>query len=169
MLSLESPRWSELRHAYGSAPDIPPLLRRLESFPSSSGDQEPWFSLWSALTHQGDVYSASFAAVPHVVSYLAADPNRADYSYFHFPAWVEVCRQKQNIVVPTELDLAYRDALAKLPTLAATAAEREWDESMLSCALAAIAAAKGFGTVAEAILEINSEVAQDFLKWHLDL
>jgi hypothetical protein len=29
MLSLDSPRWSELEHAYGAASDIPSLLRQL--------------------------------------------------------------------------------------------------------------------------------------------
>lgn len=39
---------------------------------------------------------------------------------------------------------------------------------MLSCALSAIAATKGFTAVAEAALEMNSEIAREFLKWHLD-
>lgn len=62
MLSLDSPRWGELEHAYGSAVDVPALLGALRDFPKSEGQREPWFSIWSALAHQGDVYSASFAA-----------------------------------------------------------------------------------------------------------
>ena len=169
MLSLNSAEWSKLEHAYGAASDIPDLLRQLESLPSSQGDKEPWFSIWSALAHQGDVYSASVAAVPHVISYLASAPAKADSSFFQFPAWVEVCRRKNAVPIPPDLAPAYRAALARLPGLVAAAAEREWDEAMLSCALAAVAAAKGFGSVAEAVLEINTKVAEDFLKWHLDL
>ena len=56
MLKLDSPRWSELDHAYGKAADIPSLLRQLNDVPTSEGRQEPWFTLWSALAHQGDVY-----------------------------------------------------------------------------------------------------------------
>ena len=111
MLSLDSPRWSELEHAYGAASDIPALLRRLDTLPGADGEQEPWFSLWSALAHQEDVYSASFAAVPHVVKALAADPARADSAYFHFPAWVEICRCKNNVAVPEDLASAYFEAL----------------------------------------------------------
>jgi hypothetical protein len=44
--------------------------------------------------HQGDVYPASFAAVPHVVSALASAPTRAGFDYFLFPACVEVARVK---------------------------------------------------------------------------
>jgi hypothetical protein len=57
VLSLESANWSELGHAYGSASDIPGLLAKLSAYPAKSGyDSEPFFSLWSALCHQGDTY-----------------------------------------------------------------------------------------------------------------
>lgn len=165
MLSLDSHRWSELRHAYGAAGDTPALLRQLSSLPTSAGDAEPWFSLWSSLAHQGDVYSASFAAVPHVVAALAAAPGKADFSYFQFPAWVEVCRRLKCVPIPEDLEPAYTAALARLPRLVAEAASEPWSPEMLSCALAAIAAAKGAATVAEAVLELSPEVAGQFLEW----
>ena len=115
MLSLESPRWSELQHAYGQASDIPALLKQLADVPDSSDDKEPWFSLWSSLAHQGDVYSASFAAVPHVVQALASYPIKADFTYFQFPAWVEICRKKSGVSVPEDIALSYFEALSRLP------------------------------------------------------
>lgn len=165
MLSLDSKKWSELKHAYGNASDIPNLLRQLETLPSSEGDKEPWFSIWSSLAHQGDVYSASFAAVPHVIRVLRQAPENADFTYFQFPAWVEVCRQKHSVEIPKELEADYFSALSELPSLVAASAEREWDSNFLCCALAAIAAAKGFGSVAEAVQEINPEVAEEFMEW----
>lgn len=166
MLSLDSPRWIELSHAYGNAKDIPALLRQLRNLPPSQGDAEPWFTLWSALAHQGDVYPASFAAVPHVVEALAWAPLKADSSYFQFPAWVEICRVKTNVVVPEDLRAAYFASLDRLPALVASAAERKWDGDFLACSLAAVAAAKGQPVVAEAVLELGSpELAQEFLEW----
>ncbi len=166
ILSLEDyPRWSKLQHAYGAAGDIPDLLRQLASLPSAEGKQEPWWSLWSSLAHQGDVYSASFAAVPHVVRALTSAPAQADSTYFHFPAWVEVCRQKSKVEVPEDLAPAYFAALAKLPSLVATAAGRPWDDAFLACALSAIAAAKGYGAVAEAVQELTPKVAEEFMEW----
>ncbi len=165
MLSLESPRWNELEHAYGKASDIPALLRQLESLPAPIGDSEPWFTLWSALAHQGDVYPASFAAVPHVVKALEASPEKADGVFLQFPAWIEVCRKKQSIQVPSELAEAYFAALNRLPALIAQAASREWDAGFLQCALAAIAAVKGGADVAEAALELTPDVASEFLEW----
>jgi len=164
-LSLDSPRWCELDHAYGKAADIPALLRQLTSLPPSGPDDEPWFSLWSALAHQGDVHPASFAAVPHVVRVLATAPERASAVYLQFPAWIEICRKRQNIAVPPDLRNAYATALAALPRLVAAAAVRAWDDEFLACALAALAAVKGSGDVAAAALELTPEVAEDFLAW----
>jgi hypothetical protein len=164
-LDLDSDRWAELTHAYGDAFDIPKLLRELESLPSSRGEREPWFSLWSALAHQGDVYSASFAAVPHVVRALSKAPARADESYFHFPAWVEICRERTDTPVPPDLRAAYIQSLAQLPALVAVAAERDWDEGFARCALAAVAAAQGAHHLAEAILELSPDVLAEFWPW----
>ena len=164
-LPLDSPRWAELDHAYWKAHDTPALLAQLEAFPSSLYNAEPWYSLWSSLAHQGDVYPASFAAVPHVVRALAIAPLRADFAYFQFPAVVEAWRQRKGVQVPEDLHANYFAALAALPRLVAAAADKEWDGGFLSCALAAIAAAKGNGAVAEAALELSPDVAPEFLDW----
>ena len=167
-LALDDPRWSDLQHAYGDAGDIPELLKQLANVPSSRDREEPWFSLWSALAHQGDVYSASFAAVPHVVDALASAPLTADFTYFQFPAWVEVCRVKNNVSIPADLAPAYFESLARLPALVAAASSRSWDEDFLCCALSAIAAAKGQPLVAEAVLELSPDVAGKFMEWFFE-
>jgi hypothetical protein len=75
-LSLDDTRgWADLKHAYGSAGDIPHLMQQLLALSASSGRDEPWFSPWSALAHQGDVYSASFAAVPHEATFDAVQAH----------------------------------------------------------------------------------------------
>ena len=168
MLKLDSPRWSELQHAYGAASDIPALLRQLHDVPASQGRQEPWFTLWSALAHQGDVYSASFATVPHVIAALGTAPTRADSSYFQFPAWVEICRRRREVQIPNDLQPAYSEALSKLPGLVAAASSRDWDAEFLACALSSIAAAKGFPAVAEAAQELTPEVASEFMGWFFE-
>lgn len=165
MIPLDSPRWSELEHAYGSAADIPALLAQLDSFPSSDGDSEPWFSLWSALCHQDDVYSASFAAVPHIIRVLASDPIRADFSFFQLPACIEIARARDDFPILTDLRQPYIEALQQLPVLVGAAAARQWDENLLCCALSAIAAAKGFPSVASATLELNPKTAEQFMEW----
>jgi len=169
MLGLDSPLWGELRDAYGSAAEIPELLRQLSALPSDDGGSEPWFSLWSALAHQGDVYSASFAAVPHVIEAIASSPGSVTDVYFHFAAWIEICRHKNSIVVPDGLAADYFEALNRIPALVASAAQKNWSPAFTACALSAAAAAKGQHTVAEAVLELASpETAREFLEWFYD-
>jgi len=165
MLSLDSPRWNELLHAYGAASDTPGLLRQLQSLPDSTDQSEPWFTLWSSLAHQGDVYPASFAAVPHVIRALATAPASASFTYVQFPAWVEICRKNHGTSIPPDLEAAYFSALAELPGLVATASTRPWDADFLACALSAIAAAKGNTKVAEAVMELTPQNAGEFLQW----
>lgn len=165
MLSLDSPRWGDLEHAYGRAADVPSLLGALRDFPTSEGRREPWFSIWSALAHQGDVYSASFAAVPHVIAVLASDPMRCDSVYFQFPAWVEICRINRSVLVPPDLREAYFDSLASLPMHAARWAGKAWSDSDLVCVLGAIAAVKGHPAIAEAVIEMTDRNAAEMREW----
>ncbi len=81
------------------------------------------------------------------------------------PAWVEICRHKKQVPIPSDLDEPYFAALAQLPSLVAAAGPKEWDENFLACALTAIAAAKGFPAVAEAVQELTPLVAAEFLEW----
>jgi len=167
MLSLDSKLWCDLGHAYGSADDIPELLQEIGSLPDDADDAEPWFTLWSALAHQGDVFQASFAAVPHVVATLTSAPATAPQVFVHFPAWVEICRLKAGTVVEPTLAAAYSDALGKLPGLAAIAISRpNCDSYLLQCSLAAIAASKGEAALGEALLELTPAVSEAFLEWH---
>ena len=165
MLSLDSPDWTNLTHAYGSAANIPQLLRQLESLPSSDGNAEPWFPLWSALAHQGDVYPASFAAVPHVVRVLSTDPTRASYVYFQFPAWVEICRQRHQVDVPNNLAAAYFQSIKRLATLVGEAAAGDWDGNLLAAAMSALAVSKGFAHVGEVALELDTQTTEELLRY----
>ncbi|MGN6225775.1 hypothetical protein [Pseudoxanthomonas sp.] len=158
--------WSRLRHAYGDAAGIPALIQQLENFPAEAeAEREPWFGLWSALCHQGDVYSASFAAVVMMSPILASAPERATCSFFALPACIEIARENQGLVVPGELAPLYRTALDHL-THSALAYLRNGDEpDTRAAALALIAAASGSQRVADLILEVQDDALDDVLEW----
>jgi len=157
MLSLESTRWAQLQHAYGSASDIPGLLNQLKPDSRTGGKEEPWFSLWSALAHQGDIYSATFAAVPHIIEIFARNPSAASATFPQFAAWVEICRWKKSVEIPSDLASDYSQSLIRIPDLIANAASNEWDDDFRCAALAALAACKGSPEMAEVILELTPE------------
>jgi hypothetical protein len=166
VLPLSSADWSNFTDAYGHAERIPQLLRQLETFPSSDGNNEPWFSLWSALCHQGDVYSASFAAVPHIVQALSAAPGRAGFDYFLLPATVEVARVERDVVIPEALRASYFEALSKLPSLAGAAMRGQPDPSLCQSAMAAFAVGAGDVELARMLIEIAHADIAEVLKWY---
>ncbi|GAA0522692.1 hypothetical protein Ade02nite_82160 [Paractinoplanes deccanensis] len=68
--------WAALRHAYGSAEDVPGHLAALRS-PDDDERREAFGELYASITHQGNRYSASAAAVPPLLG-LVADPATPD-------------------------------------------------------------------------------------------
>ena len=162
MIPLDSPVWGGLRHAYGTAEDIPALLQAIATYPADSSPTEgPWFELWSALCHQGDVYSASFAAVPHVIEILSRHLNRACFDFFLLPASIEVARFRHEIVVPHELAEDYHRSLARLPGLVSGAADRAWDPTLCQSILAATAVGKDQHALARLLLEIDEAYSRN--------
>ena len=114
--------WTSLRHAYGPAGDIPSLLDKARRAPPPSDHRsEPWFSLWSALYHQDDIYSASYAAVPELVG-IASDVGGAIAAEcLLLASSIELRRHTPNAPsIPSELEARY---LASLPVARALAAE----------------------------------------------
>ena len=105
--------WAKLRHAYGSAVDIPGLLTRARSAPApTSYRDEPWYSLWSSLYHQDDIYSASYAALPELIA-IATDcaPDIATQALF-LAASIELRRNEPGAPeLPADLRDPYFGAL----------------------------------------------------------
>lgn len=142
--------WDALQHAYGSAGDIPALLDHARRAPAGAGYQdEPWFSLWSALCHQGDVYSASYAAVPALIEIAAT--RQADHAAARecvlLAGMIELERAAPDgpkpPPIPASLIGSYATALAHGAELARVLRGRERDPSYARGLDIAIAAMSG--------------------------
>ena len=160
MLPLDDSQWAELRHAYGSAREIPALLSALSSSPAARNnyEDEPWFSLWSSLCHQGDIYTASYAAVPHIVRIAKLADGPIDFSFFLLPTSVEIARGKdRGPEIPEFLARDYFQAIAELTDVISRQSSYAWEQPMLLSAAAAQAAAKGHLQVAEALLNLDDD------------
>jgi hypothetical protein len=109
MIPLDVSAWGKLAHAYGSAENIPALLASLADYPVERDHRsEPWFSLWSALCHQNDVFSASYAAVPHIVRFAEHHPDKATMNYFLMPTKIEIDRAAgRGPALPHEVEQEY--------------------------------------------------------------
>jgi hypothetical protein len=63
---LDRINWSDLTHAYGSAEDVPDLLRDLASTDEETAG-EALEALGTSIYHQGTVYEATAHAVPFLI------------------------------------------------------------------------------------------------------
>ncbi|MFF4330699.1 HEAT repeat domain-containing protein [Streptomyces sp. NPDC048387] len=69
--------WPALSHAYGSAEDIPALLRALTGADEDAA-AEALYELYGSILHQGTVYAASAEAAPFLAAIAAAGHRTAD-------------------------------------------------------------------------------------------
>jgi len=69
---LDEIPWKTLNHAYGSAADVPKLLRALAG--AGQRQEDALYELHGNIWHQGTVYEASSYAVPFLIE-LAAEPS----------------------------------------------------------------------------------------------
>lgn len=160
MLDLGSDRWSELHDAFGPATGVPALLRRLPTAPIRADWQEqPWFDLWSRLSHQGDVYSASYAALPHIISAAQKRTPREQAEYLVLAGSIEEGRHRpQAPQVPTDLDESYREAVSIALELALAAIRLEGSSEWIGGLLQALAAFKGEPRLAAAIAALEPTI-----------
>ncbi|GAA2115983.1 hypothetical protein [Actinomadura alba] len=109
LAGLDNVEWARLRHAYGSAANVPVLIRDLRA-----GKPDACHELWACICHQGTRYEASVPAVPFILR-LAATSDTPDR-----PAVVELLETLAIGVVdhPAHLGLdvaAWRHEVARLP------------------------------------------------------
>lgn len=109
MLSVDSPRWAELEHAYGDATDTPSQLYELLERQNYGDD--PNDVLFGCLCHQGTVYTATYAAVPHVVNAISTQSTNSKIWLFTFLGKVAISSDAAPI--PDDLRAAYLSAMSQ--------------------------------------------------------
>jgi hypothetical protein len=159
MLDLQSPRWKELLQAYGSAENIPVLLLQLKTAaPKKDYRSEPWFSLWSSLCHQGDVYTASYAAVPHFVALGSKRPISEKMDFLLIVAKIEATRHaKKSPAIPADLKRSYEDAIQAGVPLVMNCMEQNWPEDEYRALLGALAIFRGHVALGDMLLDFDGD------------
>ena len=159
MLDLNSPHWKNLTHAYGSAADIPALLEQLKTAPpQQDGTVEPWYSLWSALCHQYDVYTASYAALPHIVAIASSRPVRERLDHLLLASSIEAFRHFDDAPpMPGDLQEAYQQGLKQAADLVLECLGLDWQEAETRHLLGALAVLRHQPRLGLAIMELDCE------------
>ncbi|MFI7409689.1 HEAT repeat domain-containing protein [Streptomyces sp. NPDC049627] len=77
LTGLDDRPWAALQHAYGSAEDVPALLRALTDDDAEAAG-EALHELYGTIWHQGTVYAATVEAVPFLARLAAAGCRSAE-------------------------------------------------------------------------------------------
>jgi hypothetical protein len=155
-LSLDSPRWAELAQAYGSAEDVPRLLEALACIGSEDARAEVWFALWRTLHHPGEAYTASYAAVPHLLAIGGALGLRERAEAVHLVSRIEASRRAPaSHPMPDDLVTAYAAAVDSLPAFVAAAAAEPWPADTAQIFAAALLIGKRHPDLGRGVLELG--------------
>jgi hypothetical protein len=112
---LDAVPWSRLEHAFGSADDVPEMIRGLRS-PSEREREKALEALRTTIWHQETVYSAT----PHAVPFLArvaldeAVDSKTRLWVVHLLAWISASEGRNAVGRRTQLEHVHaaREALA---------------------------------------------------------
>ena len=146
MLDLDDPRWSALSHAYGAASDLPAALRALRRGDDRADQGILHDLLWGRLCHQGTVYTATYAALPHVVAIGAQRPAGEQLHFWMFAG--AVARSQDAADVPADLREDVEQSVRKAHELVVALFRPGLDEHDALWLAAAVAGLRGQSTLA---------------------
>ena len=122
-LDLASPRWTELTQAHGTAEDIPRLLEALVTHQGTHQRAELWLGVWATLCPDDRVYTAAYAAAPHLLHIAYANGFAELVTAMHIVAQVEGLRHEPGApTIPADLVASYAATVESLPALVAECA-----------------------------------------------
>ena len=152
MLSLDDPRWPEMKAGYRLPFDVRPLTAKIEA---GADVDETWHQLWEELCHQGDVGEGSYAAVPPLVR-IHRQRGTADWNVYGLVATIELARDsRKSPPLPDWLEEGYHRALQDLAEQghAELPLAKRWRERR--CILAILALTSGARVYGRILLEFS--------------
>ena len=159
VLPLDDPRWRTYTGGYQGLYDASRPLRRLLE---EGACDAVWEELENELCHQGDLGSASYAAVPWLVEYLRRSPT-LDARAAGLILTVEFWRPR-NLALPEELRPGYEAALRELPEVVLPKRGGRWDDRQIQVAAAVLALAQGNAWFARTYYELDRAMLDHMIK-----
>lgn len=160
MLGLTDPRWAQL--AGGRRTQFDPR-QALGQLGSGMAVERAWAELWDGLHHQGDVDTAAYAAVPHLVQ-IHRRRDVPDWNTYAILGTIERERQaRRNPAIPDWLVSGYQSAWREIVELALRDLARSEDPLLVQAALGAIAMARGLRRAAEVLLAFTEDELEEMV------
>jgi hypothetical protein len=151
MLALEDSRWAELRNGYRVTYDARPLVRR---FATGNDLDNCWDEIWDKLHHQGDVDTASYAALPHLIRMSGA--QKRDWNIYSYATTISLeAGREQNPAIPNFMEPGFGETMGELFELAIADLRLGVSPIMVRCILGFMAVHKRTPKLARAIADID--------------
>lgn len=161
MLDLTDARWGELQGGYRVPYDPRPALAMLER---QHDVPQAWEELWQELHHQGDVGTASYAAVPHLLRVHAAR-GVSDWNTFALAGCIEKMRHAGgNPDLPPWLRDGYEKAWRDIVPLALGDLARSSEPELVRAAIGVLAIARGLRCVGELVLYFTEDELAEMIE-----
>jgi hypothetical protein len=153
MLPASDPRWQALTGGYKMPLDPRPLVGRLAD---PSDRKDAWSELWEELHHQGDVGTASYAAVPLLVE---DHQNRAaNRNVFAIVAIIDLARTEPgNPALPEWLSAEYFAAIDELAKIGVKQLADVNDADTARSILSVLALSKGLRLQAKLLISYTED------------
>jgi len=167
MLPLDDPLWRELDHrgwannaAYPAGSDSPFIPTQLAALLANPHDRERFGNLWPFLCSEGTTWDAAFAAAPYIVEVAAQLEPSERFEHLYVIGLMVMCMPTWDLSrweghIPDELKEPFRAAVAKALRLLTETLLEPLDRMALQYSLAAVAALKGEGKLANTIDAID--------------
>lgn len=161
-LPINDPSWRTMEGGYRTPYDPRSALDRAGS--DDEGERSSgWKELWENLHHQGDVGTASYAALPHLVA-LRGRRGIPDWQVFALSSIIEAGRLSgSNPELPAQLANGYRHAWEQLLGYALEDLRRDEDPDLVRSALAVVAFARGMHVQGRMLSTCTDDEIQEFL------
>ena len=164
MLEINDERWRDLIGGYKVPYDCRPALARLED---PKRRAEAWEELWGNLHHQGDIGSASFAAVPRLVK-VSESFEPPDWNIYAMVGLIEEIRLEQGIALPGWLAQSYPTSLRSLAARAGNDLAKTEDQVVVRSALGLIALSKGLLVPGRLLLSYSLDELVEMEEFYLE-
>jgi hypothetical protein len=159
-MTHDDTRWTSLLGGHRIPYDPRAALAKLES----AEPEAAWSELWDELHHQGDVDTASFAAVPELVR-IHERRSAPDWNTYALVGTIELQRdQGENPGVPAWLEESYRKAVTRLGELAHEDLKQAQDPLIARSALGIIALTKGLRSHARILLALDESEVEEIVE-----
>jgi hypothetical protein len=161
MLELNDPRWDQLAGGRRTQFDPRQALRQLAS---GVAVERAWAELWDGLHHQGNVDTAAYAAVPHLVR-IHRQRDVPDWNTYAILGAIErEHHARRNPAIPAWLASGYQSAWHEIIGLALHDLERSEHPRLVQSALGVIAMARGLRRTAEVLLDFTEDELEEMVR-----